>query len=97
MIVSEPMSKLSSHCRMIGIVFSIFFVATTLPSTLSVPVPPLPIPAKLLYAIVPTPTPSYLKSNSKTCRPGVSASGPSHFGRSRSSRFHKNTGLPSSR
>ena len=40
-IVSEPISKLSSHCRMMGIVFSIRFRATTFPSTLSVPVPPL--------------------------------------------------------
>ena len=53
MPVSEPMSKLSSHCRMIGSVRSIFSVATALPSTLSMPVPPRPMPLKLLNASVP--------------------------------------------
>jgi len=35
----KPMSKLSSHCRIIGNVRSMRFVATTLLSTLSTPVP----------------------------------------------------------
>src|SRR5262245_65590285 len=58
------MSKLSSHCKIAGKVFSIFLVATTLPSTFSVPVPERPTPEKLLNASVPAPRPSYLKSNS---------------------------------
>ena len=33
----------------------------------------------LLKASVPTPRPSYLKSNSSVCLPGASASGPSHL------------------
>jgi len=39
-------------------------VATSLPSTFSVPVPGWARPLKLLYSSVPTPIPSYLKSNS---------------------------------
>ena len=42
------MSKDSSHCRMIGRVFAIFLVSTTVPSTFSVPVPGRPRPLKLL-------------------------------------------------
>ena len=56
--------------------------ATTLPSTLSVPVPGRPSPLKLLNASVPTPRPSYLKSNSSVCRPGRRVPPvPSHFRR----------------
>ena len=71
--------------------------ATSLPSTLSVPVPGRPRPLMLLKASVPTPRPSYLKSNSSVCLPGASASGPSHLMRFRSIRFQRNTGLPLSR
>src|SRR5262245_21455303 len=48
---------------------------TTLPSTLSVPVPPQPMPLRLLKASVANPSPSYLKSNSTWCLPGESAAG----------------------
>src|SRR5262245_51538186 len=68
--------------------------ATSLPSTLSTPVPPRPMPLRLLNASVPVPSPSYLKSNSSVCLPGISASGPSQRTRFRSTRFHRNTGLP---
>ena len=53
--VSEPMSKVSSHCRMSGRVCSIFWVATSLPSTLSTPVPLRPMPLMLLKASVARP------------------------------------------
>jgi hypothetical protein len=45
-------------------VCSSFSVETTLPSTFSLPVPPRATPLTLLYARVPAPSPSYLKSNS---------------------------------
>src|SRR6516225_1174473 len=70
------MSKFSSHCMMSGIMCSIVWRATSLPSTLSTPVPPRPMPLTLLKASVPRPRPSYLKSNSTVCLPGDSASGP---------------------
>ena len=66
---------------------SIFCVATSLPSTLSTPVPPRPMPLMLLKASVPMPRPSYLKSNSSVCLPGDSASAPSQRTRFRSTRF----------
>ena len=58
------------------------------------PVPPRPRPLKLLKASVAKPRPSYLKSYSSVCLPGNSASAPSQRTRSRSSRFHTDTGLP---
>ena len=45
-----------------GIVCGIVFLANSLPSTVSTPVPPLPKPG-----------PSYLKSNTIVCLPGLSA------------------------
>src|SRR5207245_2650380 len=87
------MSKLSSHCRIMGSVCGMVIVWTSLPSTLSVPVPGRPRPLILLKASVPRPRPSYLKSNSKVCLPVVSASGPSHLMRFRSMRFQRNTGF----
>src|SRR5215831_14996971 len=75
------MSKFSSHCKTSGIVRSIVWRATSLPSTFSTPVPPRPMPLRLLKASVPTPRPSYLKSNSRVCLPGVSASEPSQRAR----------------
>ena len=78
-------------------VLSIRFVSTTLPSTFSVPVPPLPTPEKLLKAKVATPRPSYLKSNSMVCGPGGSASAACQETHSRLSRFQQNFGLPLSR
>ena len=78
-------------------VLSIFFVATTLPSTLRTPVPLRPMPLMSSKASVPMPSPSYLKSNSSTCLPGASASGPSHLILSRSTRFQVKTGFPWSR
>src|SRR5437899_1650583 len=83
------MSRFSSHCRMKGMVRGIFFSATALPSTLSTPVPDRPIPLMLLNASVAIPRQSYLKSNSSTCLPGASASGPSHLIRSRSTMFQE--------
>ena len=68
-------------------VCSIVWRATSLPSTLSTPVPPLPMPLELLKASVATPRPSYLKSNSIVCLPGDSASGPSQRVRFRSRKF----------
>jgi len=38
--LSEPMSKVSSHCSTNGIVCSIFRLATSAPSILRTPVPP---------------------------------------------------------
>src|SRR5215468_10741041 len=64
------MSNVSSHCRTSGTVRSMVSVATTLPSTVSVPVPARPIPVKLLKASVAKPRPSYLKSNTMLCLPG---------------------------
>src|SRR6266550_517426 len=46
-----------------GIVWAIFLLAISLPSTEKTPVPPLPGPG-----------PSYLKSNTIVCLPGLSAS-----------------------
>src|SRR5262245_53915760 len=56
------MSQFSSHCMLNGIVCSMLWRATSLPSTFSTPVPPRPIPLTLLKASVPKPRPSYLKS-----------------------------------
>src|SRR5262245_4229915 len=42
------MSKFSSHCMISGMVCSIVWRATSLPSTLSKPVPPRPMPLTLL-------------------------------------------------
>ena len=79
---------------MIGRVFAIFFVATTLPSTFNSPVPDWPRPVKLLKASVSPPRPSYLKSNATVCLPGPSGSGASQVARSRSTRFQVKDGLP---
>src|SRR5262249_53769110 len=87
------MSKFSSHCMISGIECSIVWRATSLPSTLSTPVPPRPIPLTLLNASVPNPRPSYLKSNSSVCLPGERASGPSQRVRLRSTRLYRNTGF----
>jgi hypothetical protein len=65
--VSTPTSKVSSIAMMNGMVCGILLVATSLPSTFSTPVSPLPKPG-----------PSYLKSNTMVCSPGASASWPSH-------------------
>lgn len=65
---SAPTSKFSSHCRVIGIVFSIFCVATTLPSTLSTPVPLRPRPLGLPNASVAAP-----RRNQLSQRTGVRA------------------------
>src|SRR6266487_6161425 len=69
------MSKLSSHCRIIGSVCGMLMVWASLPSTLSVPVPGRPRPLMLLNASVPRPRPSYLKSNSSLSLPGASPPG----------------------
>ena len=45
-------------------------MATTLPSTLNVPVPGRPMPLMLLKASVAKPSPSYLKSYCSVCLPG---------------------------
>src|SRR5438093_7174066 len=45
-----------------GIVWAIFLLAISLPSTVNTPVPPFPGPG-----------PSYLKSNTSVCLPGASA------------------------
>src|SRR5215471_15938154 len=62
--VSSPKSMVSSSENRARIVCSIRPSATCLPSTLSVPVPPFPMPP-----------PSYLKSNSIVCLPGSSGCG----------------------
>jgi hypothetical protein len=77
-----------------SLVFFVVLPRHLLAVDLEHPVPPRPMPLKLLKASVPIPRPSYLKSNSSVCLPGLSASAPSQRIRFKSTRFHRNTGLP---
>src|SRR5215813_6748096 len=80
-----------------GLVRSIFWLATTLPWTVSTPVPLRPRPLTLLKASVAKPRPSYLKSNSSMCLPGDRASALSQRSCFKPAKFQVKTGLKQER
>ena len=89
--------SVSSHCRMSGIVCSIFCVATSLPSTFSTPVPPLADAAQAVEGQRADAQPIIRKVELDCVLAGRQQLRALPSARLRSTRFQRNTGLPLSR